>query len=271
VFTTTYDSLNRVLEKSVNERISNADTPLPLAKTEYQDASNQVEGLVGRLFRVTETDANRNRTVKLFDELGRLVQVTDPLGKISRSVYDGVNKRLDIDRRGYVTFYQYDATNRVTDVSEFADPQSVPPSVAAVAGWTPRSKVHTDYDDARLRVVETDRMGVKTIRENDALGRLRRLYRSHAELAEMYGATDVVLGDSVPDLVLESYEYDGVGNRTLFTDAADNRTMYVYDGANRQVWVIEGLGSDVEAITQVLTRIRWRPTRGTRRRISTTS
>ncbi len=203
-----YDNLNRVLTSQVRETISNGGQWLTLISYAYNDASNTV----------TQTDANGNATVKKYDALGRLQITTDPFNETFVSTYDGINKLSDTDKKGHFTQYHYDDLNRLVRTEEFEH-----------EGGALRSTVKVEYRDAQNQVVETDRRGIETIRQNDSLGRLVQLSRN--------------------GIVLQQVEYDGDGNKVLVRDANGNTVKNVYDGAGRIIEMIEGAGSPVAAST----------------------
>jgi YD repeat-containing protein len=205
----TFDNLGRPLTRSVREDLTNGGQWLTLMAQAYDDGARTVN----------ETDANGNRTRTEYDELGRIKAITDALGERIVWGYDGVNKVSEIDRNGNVTRFVYDDINRRIRTEEYGP-----------ASATPLTVITADYQDAQNRVVETDRSGIVTVRQNDSRGRLVQLSR------------DVV--------TLQRHEYDGNDNKILFTDAEENRTRYAYDGADRMTVTTEGDGVvGVEAST----------------------
>jgi RHS repeat-associated protein len=219
VYTTTYDNLDRALAKKVEETITNGGIELTLTAYTYDDPNTTV----------TETDANGNVTVTQSDGLHRptVIDDPDPDGLLVYE-HDGVNKRVAIDKKGHRTEYDYDAINRLTDTREFD-------SAGAL-----RTRLHVAYMDEDNQEQETDRRGIITTRQYDALQRLVQLRRSGLDMVDHYGANEVLL---------EIHEYDGNNDEIAFTDGSGNRTEYGYDGADRRVTMTEGVGSTVEATT----------------------
>ena len=218
-FQTEYDELNRPIEKMVRENISRGGLWLTTMTYSYDDANRKV----------TTTDANGNPTIHQYDELGRVKTITDALGEMDHFTYDGVNMRTSIDRLGRRTEYDYDAINRLVHVREYDD-----------AG-TFQTEMITTYEDAAQTITGTDRRGIKTITQNDSVGRQVRLTRMHPDLEAFYGTAEVVLQET---------EYDGNNNVTLVRDAQGNQTKYDYDGDNRPIEIIAGFGSPVHASTR---------------------
>jgi RHS repeat-associated protein len=232
VFVTTYDNLDRPLRRTVQETITNGGADLTLMAYSYDDAQSSV----------AQTDANGNTTVTYGDGLHRPRIVDDPdpndsfdptgPGPFPRGLlvyeYDAVNKRAEINKEGHRTEYVYDAVNRLVESREFDETGTV------------QTTLGVDYLDAQNQKRETDRLGIVTTSQLDGLGRLVQLKRSGLDMADHYGADEVLLA---------THEYDGNGNKTALIDAEGNRTEYGYDGADRQTTVTEGTGSAVAATT----------------------
>lgn len=219
VFHTTYDNLNRVLQRQVEETISNQGALLALETYLYDDARN----------RVTVTDANGNATITDYDSLNRPTRIDDagPSGAVEYQ-YDNVNLRVEIDKKGQKVATDYDALNRPVTVREHD-------SAGAL-----QSTQTTQYKDEQRQVIQIDRRGIQHIKQLDALGRTTALSRKDPGLVARYGSDTVVL---------ERYEYDGNDNVVRFTDPEGRQTTYTYDAANRKTLMVEGAGSAVEATT----------------------
>ena len=149
------------------------------------------------------------------DERQRVVKITDADNKVQLFEYDGVNKTVEIDKRGHRTEFRYDRINRFTELED-------------ALGQT----IATDYRDAARQVVETDKKRFVKTTQLDALGRLISVTRS--------------------GIRLEQHTYDGNSNRTLSTDANGNQTRFLYDGANRLTERIDGLASTEQTRTTFL-------------------
>jgi RHS repeat-associated protein len=233
VFSTIHDNLNRELAKNLTESISNGGSQLTLVAYTYDDANSSF----------TTRDANGNVTTTHADGLHRPRIIDDPdpnaaydpagAGPFPVGLlvvdYDGVNKRAETDKKGHRKEYDYDAINRLKETREY--------DLAGVL----RTKTQAQYLDQQNLKRETDRRGIVTIYQFDALQRLIQLRRSGLDMASHYGSDEVLL---------ETHEYDGTGNKTAFMDAQGNRTEYTYDGANRQITATAGAGAAVAATTR---------------------
>ncbi|MDR4506573.1 MAG: Ig-like domain-containing protein [Candidatus Scalindua sp.] len=230
VFRNTYDYLDRLLKKIVEESVTGGGTDLTLMEYVYNDSSTP--------YTINETDANGNVTEKRYDGIHRLTTIddpdpitdtNDPDGRaLVTFEYDGVNKRAETDKKGHRTEYDYDEINRLVKTREYNSGGGLKTAPDALM---------VTYDDANNRVEETDRRTIKTTRQLDALQRLRELKRTGPDMATHYPlATN-------NEVLLETYEYDENSNKTLFIDGEGNKTRYTYDAADRLVTMTEGLGS----------------------------
>ncbi|HEX4608629.1 MAG TPA: tandem-95 repeat protein, partial [Urbifossiella sp.] len=227
VFTTTYDALDRVLTQNVREDLSNGGRWLALSTSIYNDALNQV----------TAKDADGNATVTQYDEIGRPLTVTDPYGNAVVSVYDGVNLVKQTDKNHNVTAYAYDDANRPVRTDEYGASSQVMTSAAV------------EYHDAENQIVNVgpravDGESIRTVRQNDSLGRTISEGVQSASLAAGYGTGTVTL---------ERDQYDGDGNVIASFDAGGNETTSVFDGAGRQVAMTEGANDPAVAATTLYT------------------
>jgi len=218
IFENSYDNLNRPLTTSLLEPLSNQGQALTLATYVYDDPNSQV----------SQTDANGNQMLTYSDGLGRAIRIVDPLFEEQTFEYDGVNLRVEIDKKGQKNEYDYDALNRQVQIREF----DVSGALA--------SSFQSEYIDEQNQVKATDRRGIVRMNQMDGLGRVMQTGVSDLGLVAHYGAADVTL---------ETYEYDENSNKTLFKDALGNETRWIYDSLDRQESVIEGFGSPVVATT----------------------
>lgn len=151
---------------------------------------------------------NRNdvTTYEYYSTSGYLWKVIDPLTHTTEYTYDAVGNQESIkNAREYVTSFDYDANNRLTDT------------------YTPlpdngTAHTHYDYDENGNRTAVTDDNEKTTESFYDGLNRVERT--RNAELKDTW------------------YEYDNVGNRTRVEDANFHETFYRYDELDR-LWQIE--------------------------------
>src|SRR5262249_773222 len=129
-----------------------------------------------------------------------------------------------VDKNLNVTRYYYDADNRPTETDE-----------EGTSGHVLTSTLE-EYHDAQNQVIDVGPRSVngeriRTIHQNDSLGRNLSLSVQNGSLASPYGTSVVTLVQN---------QYDGDGNVTATFDAAGNQATYAYDGANRKLSMTEG-------------------------------
>jgi RHS repeat-associated protein/uncharacterized repeat protein (TIGR01451 family) len=183
-----YDALNRLVSVTENyEQGQGSDHETNVETTYGYDAVGNQTSL---------TDGNDHVTTYVYDELNRLVSVTDPLTSTTSYVYDAVgNRTLITDALGYGTSFDYDDLNRLTTIDyPGADPD-----------------VSFTYDDVGNRLSMTDGTGSTSYQYDD-------LYR--------------VITITTPAGAV-GYRYDDVGNRTDLIYPNGNTVTYSYDDANR--------------------------------------
>lgn len=208
-----YDALDRLLAQSIVESVSNGGALLTLIRHDYLDTPT-----AGR-YAVRTTDANGRVTTNFYNSMGFLVEIDDPLpGPTLTFAYDAVNQRQATDKKGQYVEAEFDFLNRPTRNTEYD------------AGGAPQSSHSTEYLDATLQVRVTDRRGIVTTTQQDALGRVVEVRRSGPNLAADYGA--YVDGNGA--VLLETYEHDSEGNLLAYVDARGTRTAMVYDGGSRK-------------------------------------
>ncbi|MEP7181304.1 MAG: RHS repeat-associated core domain-containing protein [Betaproteobacteria bacterium] len=134
-----------------------------------------------------------------YDAANRLVNVTNPLGGVTRREYDGVGRlTAEIDALGRRTTYTYDSLGRRTRAT-------YPDGTFESAGY--------DFNDNL--VTQTDRAGRVTMFTFDELNR--------------NVATTLPNGDTMRMI------YSAAGRVAATVDAKGNRTDYAYDPAGRSI------------------------------------
>ncbi|MDJ0674655.1 MAG: FG-GAP-like repeat-containing protein [Calothrix sp. MO_167.B42] len=179
--------------------------------TSYTYTSDgQVDLMTDALGRVTDYD---------YDDLGRLVRVTDALGTVDEAVqqfeYDAAgNQTAVIDENGNRTEFVYDAMNMLVQVIE-ADPDGSGPLESPVTSYT--------YDEDGNQTAVTDARGNVSSSEYDSMGRLVKTINAQGKET--------------------LYSYDEAGNLAFIIDELGRKTQYRYDARNRLVETIYADGS----------------------------
>ncbi len=146
----------------------------------------------------TVTDADHAATTILADDMGLIVQTTDPLGNITRNSYDAdSNLTSVVAPDGTTTTYQYDSRGNITSET---DP------LGNVTRFT--------YDPTFSRLLSSqDPRGYTTSYAIDA-----------------HGNTTSV---TAPDGSVEQYSYNGLGEVVQSTDARLQTTAYTYNASGQ--------------------------------------
>ncbi|MEZ6192087.1 MAG: LamG-like jellyroll fold domain-containing protein [Phycisphaerales bacterium] len=178
------------------------------------------------LNRVRTKDALERFTNFTYDDLGRVITVTDPADFTTQVEYDAYGQPTrTVNSVGGVTLNEYDENRRLVKTTNAEG------AVSEVIYGTPF------YGRNFERVtVETDPLGYTTRHEYDAVG--DRIATTDAngnatrfkydELNRLIEATDA-LGNVTRN------RYDGAGNLIETTDADENVVRFSYDKANRMV------------------------------------
>ncbi|KUM34515.1 hypothetical protein AR689_10250 [Arthrobacter sp. EpRS71] len=166
----------------------------------------------GRLIRIT--DPLGGVTTRTYTATDQVDTVTDPLGRVTTATYDPAGRQLSqTDPDGTTTTWAYDAAGR--EASTSVDGALIAAISRDVAG---RRVVITDHTGGAGYAVEHelcfDRRGLLTRKSN--------------------GTGNGTL----------SWEYDGDGNRTGFTDPTGTTTRYTRDPAGRVTAVSNPLLGD---------------------------
>lgn len=209
-----YDNLGRPVQIERHEPISSGGTWLSVMATQYDDATR----------RVAQTDARGHTTTLRKDELGRVIQSTDALGLTATTEYGPTDVLAQTDRKGQRSTFTYDRLHRLRSQRDF-DTNGVLQTQSSV-----------EYLDSQRRIQVTDRRGLVSVAEQDALGRTLRIERSAPDLATRYGANP---------LVLDQRQYDGNGNVIRLIDGNGSITEHVYDAADRLTQTRVGVGTGV--------------------------
>jgi RHS repeat-associated protein len=183
-----------------------------------------------------------------FDAAGRQVRRTNPLGKISTSVYDGANRQVaTIDALGNRSSFVFDAASRQvrsinalgnisTTVYDAANRQVG--NVDALGNRT-----STSYDAAGRSRRVTDALGRITTSLHDANGHLQAVINANgARTTQVYDAVGQQIALIDGNAHRTSFSFDAAGRQSRTTDALGNRITSTFDAASRQTLRIDGRG-----------------------------
>lgn len=237
-----------------NNRVASVTTPLGSKTTYSYDSNGNLIKKVEPRGNVQGANPDDYAATFTYDDAGRPLTETDPLGNTTTHTYDAVgNETSTKDANNHTTTYVFNGRNLLTS--------AVAPGGAATTNT---------YDAAGNLTTRTDANGHETTYNYDAANRLtgktlpqdRQWTYSYdaagnkTSIVDANGNSTQTAGDgtttfsydragrlasidysdSTPDV---TYTYDGVGNRTQMVDGAGTQS-YSYDGVNRLTEVTRG-------------------------------
>ena len=245
VTTWTYDSDNR---------LASATTPLSEKTTYFYEQNSRLIKQVEPRGNVQGANPDDYATTFTYDDAGRVLSETDPLGHTTTHTYDKVGNQTSVtDANGHTTSYQYDAQSRLTTVTA-PDNGVTQYTYDGNGNQLTRldAKNHTTtytYDAANQQTSVTSPTGQKWTYAYDANGNLVSTVDANGNSTQTAGdgtttrtydavgrLTAIAYSDSTPGV---SLTYDAVGNRTQLTDGAGTQT-YTYDANDRLTGVTRG-------------------------------
>lgn len=231
---TQYDELNRPVTVTVNYIDGLYDPVHPdedlISLTTY-DAVGNIETTTdpsGRVSRTVYDDLNRPSTVTANYWSGQPQNYQNQYNIVTQYGYDSVGNRVAItDTLGRVTLNEYDSLNRVLRVTQN-------PLAGQPQNWLNENNLVTTYgyDAIGNRVAITDTLSRVSRSEYDTLNRLT------AQVDAMNGRT--------------TYVYDALGYRMATTDALSRTTTSTYDTLNRLIRTTQPLTTITQYIYDAL-------------------
>ncbi len=238
---------------AVNRVTSVALLNPPLGNARIQEAAPAERQLmaVRKFFRdvlIEETDALGRVTKYHYDANGRIDEVTDPIGGISRTIYDTQDRFVDkIDPLGNKTHYEYDRNYQLAKV------------VNAAGGTTqytfdPHGNLFQEIDEAGfvtkyiydlgLRRTGTQLPDGSLIKfKYDAFNNVRQATGPLGEVTQLFYDDAHQLTKMIDPLQgVYQWSYDSTGNPSQYTDPRGNVSSHVFDGRNRLIRSTDALG-----------------------------
>ena len=204
-----YDALGYYteFEYDANSRVTYSYSKYDTDKTDASKANNE---------------ANRSKTVKVYDDLGNLVTTTDGLGNETTYVYDSRN-RLEkvIDALGNETTYTYDETDKILTQK---DGRNLVTTMAYNVRGDLKKRIDPENREESFTYYPDGKLKSHLDREKNTI-----TYAYHV-LGKVLTET-VTLENGKEDSKI-TYEYDNVGNLKTMNDKS-GQTTYTYDELNR--------------------------------------
>jgi RHS repeat-associated protein len=173
------------------------------------------------------------------DELGRIVSITDPMGRRQEYRYDGNDDlRTHVDATGAQTSFQYDRRHYL---QEIVDPLG-------------NRAVRNEYSDDGRLIASTDALGNRIEFAVDLATRQQTFTDSNGniEIANFDARGNIVLQerivtiDGVPTVARTAYTYDAQGNEISVVDPDGVRQESAYDArSNLTRRAVDPLGSNL--------------------------
>jgi RHS repeat-associated protein len=189
----------------------------------------------------TTTDRRTNNQVEAYDQLARLIKMTDGDEPLMSYEYDGDNNRTAIlDGLGNRTSYTYDRLNRVRTI-DHAGLQTERFSYDAVGNLRSRNDgrgpdILMEYDDIDHLKKQVNGAGDTTLLTYDGEGLLlERIDPKGPQHKTTYTYNALGSLKTVTDARSQTwrYEYDGAQNLKSVTDPLGRTVSYDYDALNR--------------------------------------
>jgi YD repeat-containing protein len=210
----------------------------------------QAEIIAGQL--IKRTDPQGGEWQYSYDDIGRLIETRDPLGRSERISYlrhwalpvqvtDGAgrtrrygydvhgNLLWEQDPLGRSTHYQYNPEGRVTRVTDALEK-------AKHLSWNTRGQL-LSYRDCSNN---------QTLYHYDLQGRLSESINARGEHTRFrYDARGYLIQSERPDGRIDRYEVDTAGQLTRYIDPAQKNLQFRYDLSGRMVERLDAMGHSV--------------------------
>jgi len=210
--------------------------------------------------RVSQTDANNHATTYAYDQLGRRIKRTLPVGQSESYTYDAAsNMKTKVDFNGKTTTYAYDTSNRLLsktpDSSFHAQPISFTYTALGLrTGMSDPSGSTTYTYDTRNRLTSKATPFGTLSYTYDAAGDVLSITSSNTHgIADVYAYDALNRLSTVTDASgATTYSYDAVGNLSGFAYPSGVQTSYAYDSLNRLTQMGATKGAALSSYTYTL-------------------
>ena len=221
--------------------------------------------------------SNDATTAFAYDNVGNVIQITQPDGAYFHYAYDAAHRLTDItDNFGDKIHYTLDAAGNRTNESTYDPsstlsralsrkyaqlnhlPKTLNASSTAVQAYQnpaeapPSGITYTDgYDGNGNAIYSVDGLSAGTERQYDPLNRLIKTLQDHTGKTTAtkdtttlyaYDARDNLRSVSDPNGLVTNYTYDGLNNLTALQSPDTGNTSYIYDAAGNRIMQTDARG-----------------------------
>ena len=214
------------------------------------DGGTQLFARDNDLNKTSYTDQNGYVTNMVYDSIGNLTSITDPLNNTTRFTYESrYNKCSSItDALLHTTGYFYDSFGNLTEVKDARGnlTQYTYNSSSNLTNITDAKEHSTSYayDAHGNLTTATDPLGNSTMFAYDLAGNcIGIIDAKNNTISFTYDDLNRLAEITYPDGTKVNFTYDALGNRTSIQDPNENITGYAYDTVNRLAQVTDPLGN----------------------------
>lgn len=182
------------------------------------------------------------------DSLGRITQITDPLGNAMVYSYDANGDLVTFrDRKSQTTTFTYNSSHGLLSI---VDPRGKQPvrieyddDGRVLRQIDANGKIiNLSHDTTNRREVTTDRMGNTSILEYNERGMVVRMTDSEGNVTtRSYDSRDNLISEVSAAGKTTSFTYDALNNKLSETDSLGNTTRYTYNSRNQVLTVTDAL------------------------------
>ena len=186
-----------------------------------------------------QKDANGNEVNYAYDELGRMIETTLPLGMKNRYIYNRFNQiESYTDFNGQITKWEYDNEQRLKDKKYDDDTQETYtyyPSGRVKTVTNQNGTVAFEYNSRGKLIKQVNADGTSLTYTYDKVGNKTSTTSVFGTTCYTYDALNRLKNVTDEKGQVTTYAYDKVGNRTSITYPNGNIVTYSYDNLNRLV------------------------------------
>ncbi len=187
--------------------------------TAYAYGGSACPSCVGNADKLTSvTDANTNKSIYSYDQLGRLIKESDPLGNVTSYAYDAKGNLITkTDAKDNIINYSYDGNGRLLKKA-----------------YPDNTEENYTYD-AKDNILTINSKNISYNFSYDAAGRMQSSTDSNGKVLQYsYDSTGRISKIIYPEGSVVSYAYDTAGRLAKITNGGGRTYSYTYDKLGRR-------------------------------------